>query len=128
MERCAVSDDLRPGLGYLERLRILEKREEAWAKLDFHSSLQVSVPFDPTDAYEFSGGAFFLGTRHSHTNDEPTVGYSYISLPSISDDKEVEWKGFDLGIPILNIGLAVHEHDLIAAVTACVIPAFRIIV
>jgi len=130
MERCAVSDDMRPGLGYLERLRILEKREEAWATLDFRSSLQVSVPFDPTDTYNITGGAFFLDTRHSHVNDgpEPTVGYSYISLPSISDDKKVEWKGFNLGIPILDIGLAVHEHDLIAAVTSCVILAFLIIV
>ena len=130
MERCAVSDDMRPGLGYLERLRILEKREEAWATLDFRSSLQVSVPFDPTDTYNITGGAFFLGTRHSHANNEPTlaVGYSYISLPSISDDKKVEWKGFNLGIPILDIGLAVHEHDLIAAVTSCVILAFLIIV
>jgi len=130
MERCAVSDDLRPGLGYLERLRILEKREEAWATLDFRSSLQVSVPSDTTDTYDISGGAFFLGTRHSHANDEPTlaVGYSYISLPSISDDRKVEWKGFNLEIPILDIGLAVHEHDLIAAVTTCVILGFLIIV
>jgi hypothetical protein len=127
MERCAVGDDMRPGLGYIERLRILEKREEAWATLNFRSSLQVSVPFDPADTYNISGGAFFLGTRHSHAN-ELTVGYSYISLPSISDDEKVEWKGFKFRIPILNIGLAVHEHDLIAAVTKCVFLGFLIIV
>jgi hypothetical protein len=128
MERCAVSDDMRPGLGYLERLRILEKREEAWATLNFRSPLQVYVPFDQIDTYEITGGAFFLGTRHSYANDEPTVGYSYTSLPSISDDKTMEWKGFNLGIPILNIGVAANEHDLIVAVTACVILGFLIIV
>ena len=126
MERCAVSDDMRPGLGYVERLRILEKREEAWATLDFRSSLQVSVtkPFNLAGTYDISGGAFFPGPA----SNKCSVGYSYISLPSISDDKKVEWKGFDLGIPVLNIGLAVHEHDLIAAVTTCVILAFLIIV
>jgi hypothetical protein len=116
MERCAVSDDMRPGLGYLERLRILEKREEAWATLDFRRSVQVSVPFNPSSTYDFTGGAFLLGTRPS-ADDEFTVGYSYVSLPSLSEDKKVEWKGFNLGIPILDVGLAVYEHDLIAAVT-----------
>jgi hypothetical protein len=117
MERCAVSDDMRPGLGYLERLRILEKREEAWATLDFRRSVQVSVPCNPNSTSDFTGGAFLLGTRPSSADDEFTVGYSYVSLPSLSENKKVEWKGFNLGIPILDVGLAVHEHDLIAAVT-----------
>ena len=118
MERCAVSDDLRPGLGYLERLRILEKREEAWATLDFRRSVQVPVPFNPSNTYDLTGGAFLLGTGPSSADDEPTVGYSYVSLPSLSEDKKVEWKGFNLGIPILDVGLGVYEHDLIVAVTA----------
>jgi len=122
LERCAVSDDLRPGLGYLERLRILENREEAWATLDFRMSGDISVPFDSTSTYDFTGGAFILGTRSSYADDECTFGYSYVSLPSLSDsqDQELEWKGFNLETEILDFGLAVHEHDLIAALTACV--------
>jgi len=127
MERCAVNDDMLPGLGYFERLRILEEREEAWATLNFRRSVQVSVPFDPTDTYDFTGGAFLLGTRASLENDQPTFGHSYVSLPSLSEDRKVEWKGFNLGISILDVGLAVHEHDLIAAVTACVFLAFLFI-
>ena len=122
LERCAVSDDLRPGLGYLERLRILENREEAWATLDFRRSGNISVPFDSTCTYDFTGGALILGTRPPYADHERTFGYSYISLPSLSDseDQELEWKGFNLETEILDFGLAVHEHDLIAALTACV--------
>jgi len=118
MERCAVTDDMRPGLGYLERLRILENREKAWAKLDFRKSVQVSVPFNSTTTHGFTGGALLLGTR-------PTAGYSYLSLPSLSDlqDRKLEWKGFNLGTEILDFALAAHEVDLIAVLTACVFPA-----
>jgi len=35
MERCAVSDEMSSGLGYADRLQILENRELAWAILDF---------------------------------------------------------------------------------------------
>ena len=55
MERCAVSDDGRPGFGYLERLRILENREEAWATLDFRRSVRVPVSFNSTSTYDFAG-------------------------------------------------------------------------
>jgi hypothetical protein len=53
----------RPRLCYSDRLRILEKREEAWATLDFRKPVQVCVPFDSTGIYDFTGGAFLLGTR-----------------------------------------------------------------
>src|SRR5260221_12006373 len=48
MERSAVSDDMSPGLCYPDRLRILEKREEAWETLDFRKSVQVDMPFEST--------------------------------------------------------------------------------
>ena len=119
MERCAVSDDMRPGLGYLERLRILENREEAWATLDFCRSVQVPVPFNSTSIYDFTGGALLLGTTLDPESRRDTVGYSYVALPSASDvqGEKLEWKWCSLETTILDIGLAVHEHDLIAALT-----------
>ncbi|KAH9980743.1 hypothetical protein BJV74DRAFT_778968 [Russula compacta] len=120
MERSAVSDDIRPGLPYPERFRILKDREEAWTTLDFRRTVHVSVPFNSTGIYDFTGGAFLLGTRLYSASRRPTVGYSYFSLPSLSDiqDQKLEWNGPSLGIQILDVGLAVHEHDLIAALTA----------
>ena len=126
MERCAMSDEMRSGLSYPERLRILENREEAWATLDFRRTVQVSVPFHSTGTYDLTGGAFLLGTRPFCADHLSTVGYSYLSLPSLSEDKEVEWRGFNIGIPILDVGLAVHEHDLIGVLTACVFLTFLI--
>jgi hypothetical protein len=126
MERSGVSDDLHPGLCYSDRLRILEKREEAWGTLDFRKPVQVCVPFNSTGIYDFTGGAFLLGTRLYTASRRPTIGYSYISLPSLSEDQDqkLQWIGLNLGIQILNVGLSVHEHDLIAALTACVFPHF----
>ena len=124
LERCAVNDDMRPGLGNLERLQILENREEAWATLDFRKSAQLSVPFDLTGTYDLTGGALILGTRPSYANHQPTVGYSYVSLPSLSDsqDQILEWKGISLESEMLDFGLAAHEYDLMAILTACVLP------
>ena len=124
MERGAVRDDMRPGLGYLERLRILENREEAWATLDFRRSIQVLAPFNSTSTYDFTGGTLLFGTRPSHAAHQSTVGYSYLSLPSLSDsqDRKLEWKGFSLETDILDFALAAHGVDLIAVLTACVFP------
>ena len=120
-----MNDDMRPGLGYPERLRILENREEAWATLDFRKSVQLSVPFDLTGTYDLTGGALILGTRPSSANYHPIVGYSYVSLPSLSDSQHqnLEWKGISLDTEMLDFGLAAHEYDLIAILTACVFPA-----
>jgi hypothetical protein len=118
MERYTVSDDMRSGLSYRERLRILEKREEAWAMLDFRRSEQVSVPFKTTTMHDFTGGAFLRGTMLDFTSQRPT-GYASVSLPSLLDaqDQKLEWKGLILETPIVDVGLAVHEHDLIAILT-----------
>src|SRR6266702_6013413 len=126
MERVGVSDDLRPGISYPERLLLLQRREEAWANLDFRKSVQVTVPFESTGIYDFTGGAFLLGTRLHSASRRPTIGYSYIALPSLSsaEVQTMKWLGPSLGIQILDVGMAVHEHDLVAALTACVFPAF----
>jgi len=125
MERFAVSDDLRPGLGYLERLRILENREEAWATLDFRRSVRVSIPFNSTSIYDFGGGVLLFGGTGTPLDPESprladTVGYSYISLPSLSDiqGENLEWRWCSLETNILELELAIHKHDdLIVALT-----------
>ena len=120
MERCAVSDDLSPGLSYPERLRMLEKWEEAWAVLNFHRSVNIPIPFDVSSHWSFTGGAFLLGTAPNRERPRPTVGYSYGTLPSLSDgqDQKFEWKRRNFEAEILQLYLAVHEHDMIAALTA----------
>ena len=122
MERSAVSDDMSSGLSYPERLRILEKREEAWATLNFHRSINFPMPFDWSDYWpgSFPGGVLLLGTTLDSERHQRTVGHSYVTLPSLSDaqDQQFEWKKHNLGTDVLHIQLAVHEHDMIVALTA----------
>ncbi len=56
----------------------------------FSSAIQVCVPFDSTGIYDFTGGAFLLGTRLYSASRRPTAGYSYVSLPSLSEAEEEE--------------------------------------
>ena len=119
MERSAVSDDMGPGLSYPERLRILEKWEEAWAMLNFHRSVNIPIPFNRSSHWAFTGGAFLLGTTLNGEGSRPTVGYSYGTLPSLSDaqDQKFEWRKHNFETEVLQIELAVHEHDMVAALT-----------
>ena len=57
LERSALSDDMSPGLSYPERLRILEKREEAWTMLNFHRSINIPIPFNQCTHWSFADGA-----------------------------------------------------------------------
>ena len=118
MERSAVSDDMNPGLPYPTRLRILEKREEAWAMLNFHGSVKIPIPFNRSGHWAFTGGALLLGTAHE--GHQPTMGHSYITLPSLFDaqDQKIEWKRHDFETEVLQVELAVYEHDMIAVLTA----------
>jgi hypothetical protein len=86
--------------------------------LDFRRSERVSVPFKTTTMYDLTGGAFLRGTILDYMSQRPT-GYAFVSLPSLLDpqDQKSVWKGLSLEIPILDVGLAVHEHDLIAILT-----------
>ena len=122
MERSAVSDDLSPGLSYPERLRMLGKWEEAWAVLNFHRSVNIPIPFDRSYHWSFTGGALLLGTALDRASEgrKPTVGYSYVTLPSLLDaqDQKFEWKRHNVEAEVLQIELAVHEHDMVAALTA----------
>jgi hypothetical protein len=48
------------------------------------------------------------------------MGHSYVTLPSLSDaqDQKFEWKRHDFETEVIDIELAVHEHDMIVALIA----------
>jgi len=123
MERCSVSDDMSSGISYPERLRLLEEREDAWKMLDFRKSVHASVPFASTGFYDFTGGAFFLSTRLDRTSGPTSMGYSYLTLPSLPNAQhyKLEWKEFHFETEMLDFAPAVREHDLIVVLTVYVV-------
>ena len=120
MERSAVSDNMSPGLSYPERLRILEKREEAWAMLNFHRSVDIPIPFSQTTHWNLADGALSFGTTFDCESRLNATGHSYVTLPSLSDphDQKIEWKGHNFETEVMDVELAVHEHDMRVALTA----------
>ncbi|KAH9991865.1 hypothetical protein BJV77DRAFT_469758 [Russula vinacea] len=54
--------------------------------------------------------------REPQTHDRVLLHFSAVAFGG--SGSEVAWMGLNLGIQILDVGLAVHEHDLIAALTA----------
>ena len=117
-----MSGDLSPGLSYPERLRMLKKWEGAWAMLNFHRSVNIPIPFNWSDRWGLTGGAFLLGTALHRETRQYTVGHSSVILPSLSDaqDQKFEWKrhNFEGDSDVLQIKLAVYEHDMIAVLIA----------
>ena len=56
-----------------------------------------------------------------HNTSESTLTKIIDTLPTGTEDLKLMWQRLNMGgIQILDIGLAVHEHDLIAALTVCV--------
>ena len=121
MERSAVSDDMSPGLSYPERLRMLERREEAWATLNLHQSVNIPIPFNWPNHWSLAGGALLLGTAlDCERSSKTAIGHSHITLPSLSDaqDQKFDWKNHNFEAEVMDLELAAHEHDMIAALVA----------
>ena len=89
MECSGISDNLHPGISYPEEcLQLLQMQEEAWADLKFHKNVQVTVPFESTGIYNFTGGMFLLDKSLHSISRQPTIGYSYITLSSLTSTKD----------------------------------------
>ncbi|KAF9804393.1 hypothetical protein IEO21_09405 [Rhodonia placenta] len=109
-----------------DRLRMLRQREQAWECLEFGRITSIPVKHNPSGIYDLTGGLFLLGESRSPTRTGTDALHFVRLLSAISDSEESEgeyiaadakWSRIDLGAHIVDIGLAVQEHDLIAIVT-----------
>ncbi|KAK0491272.1 hypothetical protein IW261DRAFT_78472 [Armillaria novae-zelandiae] len=89
-------------------LEMLRKREEAWTKFQPVFNKRIHVDHQETGIYELSGGIYFLGKY------KPTR-IPFLRLPSTPDD-DTEWDELVVGCQIVDIGVALYEHDLFAAI------------
>ncbi|KAI0063793.1 hypothetical protein BV25DRAFT_1801445 [Artomyces pyxidatus] len=109
-----------------KRLQALRRREEAWSEIDIRATFKVQVPFRPTGIYDLTGGAILLGTRSSIFS-RATTGYAYHVLPSVPDSvvpPSYPWLHHDLELNIVDVGLGVDTHDLVAVLTSSVTNPF----
>ncbi|KAK0499814.1 hypothetical protein EDD18DRAFT_864045 [Armillaria luteobubalina] len=89
-------------------LEMLRKREEAWTKFQPVFNKRIHVDHQETEIYEISGCTCFLG-EYKHTS------IPFLRLPSTPGD-DTEWDELIVGCQIVDIGVALCEHDLFAVI------------
>lgn len=95
-------------LSVSERLDCLLK-ENRWEELDLNFKESFHIPFTTSGIYDLTGGIYLLGNVSRKV-------LHYIYLPS-EPNQEVEWKEVRLDKTIIDMGLCVYEHDLLAVIT-----------
>ncbi|KAL7284326.1 hypothetical protein ACG7TL_001612 [Trametes sanguinea] len=105
-----------------ERLRILRTKEAAWRTLDLSDKRSLTLSHNPSGIYDLTGGTLLLGERRYTEGMSGTDAVHTINLHSAFKDEQYRsspslWSNLDLGKQVIDVGLAIQEHDLIAIVT-----------
>ena len=105
-----------------ERLRILREKERAWRDVDLSDRKVLPLRHHPSGIYDLTGGVLLLGERRHSEGTIGTESVHTVRLHSAFGDQATSpanklWSHLDLGRPVIDVGLAIQEHDLIAIVT-----------
>ncbi|KAI0674135.1 hypothetical protein C8Q78DRAFT_1184113 [Trametes maxima] len=108
-----------------ERFRILRAKENAWRAFDLSDKVSLPLRHQPSGIYDLTGGTFLLGERRFSDQSSTTDAVNLIRLHSVfpegpehaERDPSTYWSKIDLKKQVIDVGLAVQEHDLIAVVT-----------
>ncbi|KAG6908210.1 hypothetical protein DXG01_005682 [Tephrocybe rancida] len=92
-----------------ERIKLLKNREEGWLNVDIDFEKTIPIISFPSGIYDLTGGIYFRGDWSRRT-------IHYCRLPSQPSDAAV-WKQITVDKPLVDIGVSVFEHDLIAILT-----------
>ncbi|KAG6808248.1 hypothetical protein H0H92_004748 [Tricholoma furcatifolium] len=92
-----------------ERLSALRRLEGGWLNMSIDFQTKIPVLHYPSGLYDLSAGVCVLGDTDRQT-------LHYCKLPSRETDA-VEWKQIKVGCVMVDFGLSVYEHDLIAVLT-----------
>lgn len=133
-----LEDNPSPACGLVvgDRLRSLKAQERSWRNLDFGKTVTVGVRHKSSSIYDLTGGVFLLGETNDPSHHR-TDALNLVRLPSVDDfhtsghDERGEgsstggrstqmlesWSRIDIKSKLIDVGLAVQEHDLIAVVT-----------
>ena len=109
----------------LEKLRLLDKRAESLNHIDDLYRTRVKVAHRPSNIYDLSNGVYILGDSLNTQTARVTKALRYLELFPASNGPQTHdhlWPHFTMGANIVDIGLALQEHDLLAAITRQSIP------
>lgn len=118
LKAAGYEDNPNCSLDIAERLKQLRSRESAFRDCRPDFTRSIPIPHAGSGIYELSGGTYMLG--EATRKQLPTL-----KLPSVQSDR-ASWN-YSLGFEsepdhfIVDAGLAVDEHDLVAVITRCVI-------
>ncbi|RPD65264.1 hypothetical protein L226DRAFT_531145 [Lentinus tigrinus ALCF2SS1-7] len=107
-----------------ERLRILRAKEDAWRQLNLSDRTVLPLNHHPSGIYDLTGGVLLLGERKVTQSLVGTDNVHTVKLHSAfgrnggdGPGSSSLWRKIDLGKQVIDVGLAIQEHDLIAIVT-----------
>lgn len=102
------------------RLKMLRERERAWTSLNWKSfTPDIGVPSPASPLHEITSNMTVLGLLDTdiYWAGAKMRGFQSVELPLMGDTVSAEWKSADVGEDILNFGVAIEDHDLLAYVT-----------
>ncbi|TBU42890.1 hypothetical protein BD309DRAFT_865364 [Dichomitus squalens] len=102
----------------LDKLKLLKQQESAWSRLDFQTQTSVRIPFNPSSIYDLTDGVLLLGESVSGIQSgADKIRWTRLSDLVAVDARREHWEKIDVGAHIIDVGLAVQEHDLIVVAT-----------
>jgi hypothetical protein len=114
--RCAgAEDNPRSTMVVAERYEALRVSEYAWGNFVVRKQVNIPVRHRSSGLYDLSAGIYVLGELGGSNPEYPTPALRYINL--YVDQGETPWERVSANRDIIDFGLAVREHDLIALVT-----------
>ena len=103
-----------------EKLRLLDKRCNSLIDIDGLHQVRVKVAHQPSNIYDLSSGVYILGDSLNPHTPRTTKALRCLDLSSVATGPSIHdhvWPHFTMGASIVDIGLALQEHNLLAAIT-----------
>jgi hypothetical protein len=107
-----IIDNHHSTLSVSERLSILQASENAWLSTQCLGRKTMLVRHHPSGIYDLSAGVLLLGDKYIPDS------FKYITLPSLGKPVTA-WKTVKLKNIMIDMGLCLVEHGLVAVVTGC---------
>jgi len=107
-----------------DRLKYIERRETLWRDLGLPAARHWTIPVTHlhSHVHSLSSGLYILGDPSPNPQSSRIVGLHYLELPKCGhfqgEQNPAQWMSVSLGGEVLNIGVSLEEHDLIAVLTA----------